>query len=191
MKTLMTAAFALSLMTGASANAQPHDDHHPAGPARPAPHAPSPRPGPGPQISHGNAPPFSAPQGRPQGQVQPQGYQGRPQGQVQPQGPAPRPYGPAPRNYPRGPGGGHEWNAGQRFRGPAYAYPRGFGYREWAFGEYLPGPFFISDYVIYDYWDYGLPAPPYGFEWVRVGADALLVRPVDGYILDVAHNLFW
>ncbi len=186
MKTLMTAAFALSLMAGA-ANAQPQDDHHRQGPARPAPHAPPPRPGPAPQVSHGNAPPFA----RPQGPGQPQGFQGRPQGQVQPQGPAPRAFGPAPRDYPRGPGGGHEWNAGQRFRGPSYAYPRGFGFRVWAFGEFLPSPFFVSDYVIADYWDYGLPAPPYGFEWVRVGADALLVRPVDGYILDVAHNLFW
>lgn len=160
----------------------------------------------GPQYSHGNGPLFGPP-ARPQGQAAPQG---RPQGQAWQQGQAPqqtyqgRGYdqgrggrgpqaygGPAPRDYQRGQDGRHEWNAQQRFRGPAYAYPRGFGFRQWSFGEFLPAPFFGGDYVIGDYWDYGLPAPPYGFEWVRVGADALLVRPVDGYILDVAHNLFW
>ena len=220
MKTLMTAAFALSLLGGA-ANAQQQDDQRHQGLNRPAPHAPAsasapsapggrPQPGGGAQYSHGNGPAFG-PQARPQGQAQPQGFQGRPQGQGpqpgyqgrpqgpaqgqgyqgRPGGPAPQAFGPAPRDYPRGPGGGHDWNAGQRFRGPAYYFPRGFGSREWSFGEFLPGPYFDNDYVLSDYWDYGLPTPPYGFEWVRVGSDALLVRPVDGYILDVAHNLFW
>ena len=202
MKRLMAAAFALSLLSGAAANAQKQDDHHHGmsggrqGSPAAAP-APAPRPGlggrpgtgqgaapSGPQYSHGNGPAFGPP-ARPQGQVAPQGYQGRSSG------PPSQAFGPAPRNYPRGPGGGHEWNAGQRFRGPAYSFPRGYGYREWAFGQFLPGAFFGGDDVIADYWDYGLPTPPYGFEWVRVGADALLVRPVDGYILDVAHNLFW
>jgi Ni/Co efflux regulator RcnB len=194
MNRLLTAAFALSLMGGAAANAQPHDDHRPGGPGRPEPHGSAPAP----QVNHGNAPPFNhGPQG-PQPAFrgpQPQpGFQGRPQDQ----GPhpgfnrGPQAYGgPAPRAFPRGPGGQREWNAGQRFRGPAYAFPRGFGYRVWSFGEFLPAPFFVADYTLYDYWDYGLPQPPPGFEWVRVGADALLVRPVDGYILDVAHNLFW
>ena len=146
--------------------------------------------------------------GRPQGQAAPQqGYQGRPQGQGPQQGYQGRPDdrngargndrgaqaygGPAPRDY-RGPGGGgHEWNADRRFRGPSYSFPRGFGYRAWSFGQFLPAPFFADNYTLYDYWDYGLPTPPYDFEWVRVGSDALLVRPYDGYILDVARNLFW
>jgi Ni/Co efflux regulator RcnB len=88
-------------------------------------------------------------------------------------------------------GGGREWRAPQRFQGRPYAFPRGFGLRAWSFGEYLPGPYFEREYVLYDYWSYGLPQPPAGFEWLRVGSDALLVRPVDGYILDVAQDLFW
>ncbi len=236
MKKLLTAAFALSLLSTAGANAQQPDDHHEHGmgggrsgaqgsaPPAAAPGPPAPpqglggrgQPGQGaapsgPQYSHGNGPAFGsqgqvAPQSRPQGQGRPQGpgpqqgYQGRPQGQgpqqgyqggQQGRGGAQAYGGPAPRDY-RGQGGGrHEWNAGQRFRGPAYDFPRGFGYRAWSFGQFLPAPFFADNYTLYDYWDYGLPTPPYGFEWVRVGADALLVRPVDGYILDVAHNLFW
>jgi Ni/Co efflux regulator RcnB len=76
-------------------------------------------------------------------------------------------------------------------RGRPYYFPRGYGYRAWGFGEYLPDPFISDQYVIYDYYDYGLPQPPPGFEWVRVGPDALLVRPYDGYILDVARGLFF
>ncbi len=191
MHRLLMAALALSLLGGAAAKAQPHGEHGPGGPGRSAPHGPPPAPprpapafhpapGGGPQVSHGGAPPFGL-QPRPQYQAAQPSVQGRPQAYG----------GPAPRYFPRGPGGAREWYAGQRFRGPAYYFPAGFGYRVWSFGEFLPPPFFVSDYVLYDYWDYGLPAPPAGFEWVRVGADALLVRPVDGYILDVARNLFW
>lgn len=170
----------------------------------------------GPQYSHGNGPPFGS-QARPQGQTAPQGGQGRPQGQGWQQGqggqpgfqgrndnhdqgrgndrrgsPGPQAFGgQAPRDYQRGQDGRHEWNADRRFRGPAYAFPRGFGYRAWSYGQFLPSPFFSNNYTLYDYWNYGLSAPPYGFEWVRVGDDALLVRPADGYILDVARNLFW
>jgi Ni/Co efflux regulator RcnB len=211
MNRLLTAALALSLIGGAAANAQPHDDHRPDGPGRAEPHGSAPAP----QVGHGNAAPFDR-RGPPQGRAQgpgPQSFRGPPQGPFAPAGRGPHPGGqdhqpyqgpqpgfnrgpqayggPAPRAFPRGPGGQREWNAGQRFRGPAYAFPRGFGYRVWSFGEFLPAPFFADNYTLYDYWDYGLPQPPPGFEWVRVGGDALLVRPVDGYILDVAHDLFW
>ena len=55
----------------------------------------------------------------------------------------------------------------------------------------LPFAFFASDYTLYDYWQYGLEPPPPGFEWVRVGPDALLVRPADGYVLDAVRDLFY
>jgi Ni/Co efflux regulator RcnB len=83
------------------------------------------------------------------------------------------------------------WRAPRPFQGRPNAYPPGFAYRAWGFGQFLPGPYFADQYVLYDYWNYGLPTPPADFEWVRVGPDALLVRPGDGYILDAARGLFF
>ena len=37
----------------------------------------------------------------------------------------------------------------------------------------------------------GLPYPPPGAEWIRVGADALLVDIFTGEILDVAYDAFY
>jgi Ni/Co efflux regulator RcnB len=86
---------------------------------------------------------------------------------------------------------GRNWHATQRFRGPSYRYPRGYGYQRWAFGAFLPSIFLEPDYTLSDYWTYGLPAPPPGFHWIRVGPDALLVRYGDGYVLDAAYGLFY
>jgi Ni/Co efflux regulator RcnB len=83
------------------------------------------------------------------------------------------------------------WREGQRFHVSPYRYPRGFGYQTWAFGAFLPGAFLAPDYTLWDYWVYGLPAPPPGFHWIRVGPDALLVRYGDGYVLDAAYGLFY
>jgi Ni/Co efflux regulator RcnB len=83
------------------------------------------------------------------------------------------------------------WSFSQRFRGPAYRYPRGFGYQYWSFGAFLPPVFLTQDYTLYDYWTYGLPAPPPGYHWIRVGPDALLVRYGDGYVLDAVYGLFY
>jgi Ni/Co efflux regulator RcnB len=51
--------------------------------------------------------------------------------------------------------------------------------------------FLAPDYTIGDYWVYGLPAPPPGYHWIRVGPDALLVRYGDGYVLDAAYGIFY
>jgi Ni/Co efflux regulator RcnB len=51
--------------------------------------------------------------------------------------------------------------------------------------------FLAQNYTLYQYWTYGLPAPPPGFHWIRVGPDALLVRYGDGYVLDAAYGLFY
>jgi Ni/Co efflux regulator RcnB len=51
--------------------------------------------------------------------------------------------------------------------------------------------FLTQDYTLYQYWTYGLPAPPPGYHWIRVGPDALLVRWSDGYVLDAAYGLFY
>lgn len=225
MNRLLTAAFALSLLGGAAANAQPQpqDDHQgrPAGvrPPPSAPSAPQPRLGAGHPQQGQAAPQGRGPGGGPQGERGPGGG-APPQGNRGPGGPGGNPGpsqgyrsqgGPGAQQGYRGPGGpggapqgdrgpgfrgapvqgGREWRAPHPVRGRPYYFPQGFGYRVWSFGEYLPGAFFGAQYALYDYYNYGLPQPPPGFEWVRVGPDALLVRPADGYILDAARGLFF
>ena len=85
----------------------------------------------------------------------------------------------------------HGWRGGGHFRAPSYRYPRGYSYQRWTFGAFLPFAFLAPDYLIGSYWTYGLPAPPPGYHWVRVGPDALLVRYGDGYVLDVVYDLFY
>jgi Ni/Co efflux regulator RcnB len=85
----------------------------------------------------------------------------------------------------------HGWRGGARFRAPVYRYPAGWAYRQWAFGAFLPSVFLVSDYTLWDYWVYGLPAPPPGYHWIRVGPDALLVRYGDGYVLDAIYGIFY
>jgi Ni/Co efflux regulator RcnB len=51
--------------------------------------------------------------------------------------------------------------------------------------------FLAPNYYIGSYWLYGLPAPPPGYQWIRVGPDALLVRYGDGYVLDAAYGIFY
>lgn len=85
----------------------------------------------------------------------------------------------------------HGWRGGRTFRVAPYRYPSGWGYRHWGFGAFLPFVFLAPDYTLYDYWVYGLPAPPPGYHWIRVGPDALLVRYGDGYVLDAVYSIFY
>lgn len=80
---------------------------------------------------------------------------------------------------------------GTRFRIAPYRYPSGWGYRHWGFGAFLPFVFLAPDYTLYNYWEFGLPAPPPGYHWIRVGPDALLVRYGDGYVLDAVYGIFF
>ncbi len=82
------------------------------------------------------------------------------------------------------------YSAPQRYRAPGYAYPRGWYARSWSFGDYLPGGWYGSSYYL-DAWRYGLPQPPIGCEWVRVGGDAILVDIWSGQVLSVWRDLFW
>ena len=53
-------------------------------------------------------------------------------------------------------------------------------------------PIFINEtYFIDNFGDYGLPPAPYGFEWVRVGDDALLVDIYTGEIVDEVPGIFY
>ena len=86
----------------------------------------------------------------------------------------------------------HMFRSHHRFHRGRFFWPRGFGFREFAFGEFLPPIFWTSpDYLIEDWWDYDLPYPPPGYEWVRAGDDALLVDEYDGRIVQVIREIFW
>jgi len=113
-----------------------------------------------------------------------------------PRGPAPAGRGAAPQGV-RGPGPGGGWDerryngywVGPRWyygapQGPAYQTP-GFhpGFVPWRRGAYLP-PQYLS-YVVTDYERFHLRRPPYGYAWVGVGGEFLLVSMTTGLIFDV------
>ena len=61
----------------------------------------------------------------------------------------------------------------------------------WSIRQRLPSIFLTRSYFISNFYDMGLPYPPPGADWVRVGADALLVDTYTGEILDVAYDAFY
>jgi len=80
----------------------------------------------------------------------------------------------------------------QRYRyGGYYRPPIGFYAHSWAFGEILPRGWYGSDYLLEDWWSYGLPYPPLGYDWVRVGDDALLIDSYSGRVVQVVQDIFW
>ncbi|HEX4713219.1 RcnB family protein [Phenylobacterium sp.] len=99
-----------------------------------------------------------------------------------------------------GRGGAQHWQRGryppvywsqQRYRLGAYRAPYGYYSRAWGYGDFLPRGWFAQDYWLDDFLDLGLPYPPPGFEWVRVGGDALLVDHYSGRIVQVVRAIFW
>ncbi|HKT54763.1 MAG TPA: RcnB family protein, partial [Caulobacteraceae bacterium] len=84
------------------------------------------------------------------------------------------------------------YNPGQRFqwRG-GWSNQPGYYYRRWAYGDRLPWGWFRAQWWIDDYWFYDLPVPPFGYEWVRVGPDALLVDIYTGEVVEVVPDLFF
>lgn len=79
-----------------------------------------------------------------------------------------------------------------RYRyGGYYRPPIGFYAFNWGFGDFLPQGWYGPDYVLYDWWNYDLPYPPPGYDWVRVGDDALLVDSYTGRVVQVVRLLFW
>jgi Ni/Co efflux regulator RcnB len=95
---------------------------------------------------------------------------------------------------------GEHWQAGHfppvfwsqhRFRVGAYRAPYGYYVRSWGFGDFLPRGWYGQDYGIDDFLDYDLPYPPPGYEWVRVGGDALMVDRFTGRIVQVVRGIFW
>jgi Ni/Co efflux regulator RcnB len=179
MKYLVTTALALSLLAGGSAFAQDrdHDGRDGGREGGGRQHGQAPAAAPAPRNHAGPAP----------GQNFDRGRQGQGPGNFDRGRPGPSAFNGRPGSFLSS----RNWHPDRRFRGPSYRYPRGFGYQRWAFGAFLPSIFLAPNYTLSDYWAYGLPAPPPGFHWIRVGPDALLVRYGDGYVLDAAYGLFY
>jgi Ni/Co efflux regulator RcnB len=78
---------------------------------------------------------------------------------------------------------GGQWHYGAP-EGPAYESP-GFrpGFTPWRRGSFLPPAY--QDYVVGDYLRFHLRRPPYGYHWVQVGGEFLLVSIQSGLIFDV------
>lgn len=85
----------------------------------------------------------------------------------------------------------HNYQAEQRYHWRPYERPRGWYQRRWVYGEVLPQFFWAPNYLISDFWMFGLAIPPYGYEWVRYGDDALLVSTYNGQILQVVYGVFY
>ena len=71
-----------------------------------------------------------------------------------------------------------------------YRYPRGHAYRRYEVGGVFPRDYWISDYYIYDYADYGLDPPAYNYQWMRYGPDLVLVDLSSGEIAQVVYGAF-
>ncbi|WP_447726273.1 RcnB family protein [Sphingomonas koreensis] len=74
--------------------------------------------------------------------------------------------------------------------GPAYRYPRGYGYRRWRAGLLIPAIFLSQAYYYDNYYNAGFGSPPRGYRWVRYGPDLLLVNLRTRRIADVIYNVF-
>lgn len=83
------------------------------------------------------------------------------------------------------------FTAQHRFHYGNYNRPSGWTYRRWNHGQFLPRLFFAQTFWLNDWWLFDLPIPPYGYEWVRYGDDALLVNIDTGEILQVEYDVFY
>jgi Ni/Co efflux regulator RcnB len=81
--------------------------------------------------------------------------------------------------------------ARERFHGGYYPAPRGYYGHDWRRGERLPGAYYERPYVVRDYRDYRLYAPPRGCQWIRVNNDVVLAAIATGVVLDVLHDLYY
>ena len=86
---------------------------------------------------------------------------------------------------------GNYWYPQYRYRAPVrYVYPRGYRAYQWRVGHRLPSSYYHYDYYV-DYNAYRLPPPPYGYHWVRVDRDVVLVSIATGLIRDILYGLYY
>ncbi|WEK42592.1 MAG: RcnB family protein [Candidatus Sphingomonas colombiensis] len=84
----------------------------------------------------------------------------------------------------------HNFTAPQAYRIGPYHPPHGYAYRRYAYGQILPRLYWSPDYILSDYWLFGLDLPPVGFEWVRYGPDALLIDMTTGEVVQTVYAIF-
>jgi Ni/Co efflux regulator RcnB len=84
----------------------------------------------------------------------------------------------------------HNFRAARSFHVGPYHRPRGWAPHTWAYGQILPRAYWAPQYLLSDYWLFALEVPPAGYEWVRDGADALLISTDTGEILQVEYGVF-
>jgi len=84
----------------------------------------------------------------------------------------------------------HNYQAARSYKIGPYHRPTGWGGRRWSHGDHLPRAYWTQQYLIADYWLFGLEVPPMGYEWVRVGDDALLIEIGSGIVLQAEYGVF-
>jgi Ni/Co efflux regulator RcnB len=78
-----------------------------------------------------------------------------------------------------------------RYHFGAYNRPHGWYAHRWVYGERVPHGWYDRNYWISDYVSFGLIGPPDGYQWVRVGDDALLIDVDSGEVLQVEYGVFY
>ncbi|MGA9026937.1 MAG: RcnB family protein [Steroidobacteraceae bacterium] len=84
----------------------------------------------------------------------------------------------------------HNFQAARSYKIGPYHRPPGWAARRWGYGDILPRAYWAAPYLLADYWLFALEVPPAGYEWVRVGADALLVSIATGEVLQAEYGVF-
>ena len=84
----------------------------------------------------------------------------------------------------------HNYQAARSYHIGPYHRPAGWVERRWIYGQILPRAYWAPQYIVADYWLFALEVPPMGFEWIRVGPDALLISVSNGEILQVVYAVF-
>jgi Ni/Co efflux regulator RcnB len=105
--------------------------------------------------------------------------------------PPPRPNPPAFRPPSRPPQFSWRGRSFNRYRGPAFHYPRGYSYRRWSTGALLPSLFLSTSYFFDNWRTLGIGAPPPGRRWVRYGPDLLLVNVRTRRVEDTIYGAFY
>jgi Ni/Co efflux regulator RcnB len=84
----------------------------------------------------------------------------------------------------------HNFQATRSYRIGPYHRPHGWIARRWTYGQFLPRAYWSAEYLVADYWLFGLEIPPAGYEWVRDDGDALLINVGNGEIVQVVYGVF-
>jgi Ni/Co efflux regulator RcnB len=84
----------------------------------------------------------------------------------------------------------HNYQAARTYHIGPYHPPAGWAPHRWVYGQILPRAYWTANYLLGDYWLFGLEVPPVGCEWVRDGNDAILVNTATGEILQVEYGVF-